>query len=113
MMLKDKHVAIIGGGPVGLTLARLLQQEGVSVTVYERDKGPQARIWGGTLDLHKHSGQQALQKAGLLQQYYNAALPMGIVFADIQANILSVKDTTPQNSQDNRNKQECFKAAAA
>lgn len=30
------HIAIIGGGPGGLTLARLLQQKGISVSVYER-----------------------------------------------------------------------------
>ena len=49
MLLKNKHVAIIGGGPVGLTMARLLQQKGVDVTLYERDKDPDARVWGGTL----------------------------------------------------------------
>jgi tetracycline resistance monooxygenase len=29
MLLQDKKVAVIGAGPVGLTFARLLQQEGV------------------------------------------------------------------------------------
>ena len=37
MLLENKQVAIIGGGPGGLTLARLLQQKGVLVKVYERD----------------------------------------------------------------------------
>jgi tetracycline resistance monooxygenase len=41
-------IAILGAGPVGLTMAVLLQQQGMDVTVYERDKDPQARIWGGT-----------------------------------------------------------------
>ena len=52
MLLQDKTVAILGAGPVGLTMARLLQQQGVAVTVYERDASAQARVWGGTLDLH-------------------------------------------------------------
>lgn len=38
MLLKNKTVAVIGGGPVGLTFARLLQQAGAEVKVYERDK---------------------------------------------------------------------------
>ena len=50
-LLSDKNVAIIGAGPVGLTMARLLQQNGVDITVYERDKDQDARIFGGTLDL--------------------------------------------------------------
>jgi tetracycline resistance monooxygenase len=62
MILKEKKVAIIGAGPVGLTIAILLQQKGIDVTVYERDKNPQARIWGGTLDLHKDSGQEVIKK---------------------------------------------------
>jgi len=51
MVLKHKKVAIIGAGPVGLTMAILLQQKGVEVNVYERDKNAQTRVWGGTLDL--------------------------------------------------------------
>ena len=81
MTIKDIKVAIIGAGPAGLTMARLLQQGGVQVTVYERDLNAQARIWGGTLDLHRESGQEALEKAGLLEQYYALVLPMGIKFA--------------------------------
>lgn len=37
MLLTIKNVAIVGGGPGGLTLARLLQLKGVRVRVYERD----------------------------------------------------------------------------
>ena len=75
-LLNNKTVAIIGAGPVGLTMAKLLQQNGTDVTVYERDTDPQARIWGGTLDLHKSSGQEAMKMAGLLQSYYDLSLPM-------------------------------------
>ena len=34
-LLKNKTIAIIGGGPGGLTLARLLQKKGADVKVYE------------------------------------------------------------------------------
>ena len=37
-LLNNKKVAIIGGGPVGLTMANLLQQNGIDITVYERDE---------------------------------------------------------------------------
>jgi len=100
-LLSNKKVAIIGAGPVGLTIAKLLQQNDIDITVYERDKDPQARIWGGTLDLHKSSGQEAMKKAGLLQAYYDLALPMGINFADEKGNILSTRKPTAKNQFDN------------
>jgi tetracycline resistance monooxygenase len=101
MLLNNKKVAIIGAGPVGLTMAKLLQQNGVQVTVYERDKNANTRIWGGTLDLHKDSGQKALLKAGLLESYYATAVPMGINFADEQGNVLFTRKPTPENQYDN------------
>ncbi|MFW0739164.1 FAD-dependent oxidoreductase [Flavobacterium sp. T12S277] len=101
MLLKDKKVAIIGAGPVGLTMAKLLQQNGVEVTVYERDANAQTRISGGTLDLHKGSGQEALKKAGLLDVYFDAAIPMGRTVADRQGNILFSKTITPEERYDN------------
>ena len=64
MLLKDKTIAIIGAGPVGLTIAKLLQQKGVHVNIHERDKDSQTRIWGGSLDIHKDSGQKTLKEAG-------------------------------------------------
>lgn len=101
MILKDKKIAIIGAGPVGLTMAVLLQQKGVDVTVYERDKNAEIRVWGGTLDLHQDSGQKAIARAGLLEKYYAAALPMGINIADEHGNVLFTKNITPQNQFDN------------
>lgn len=69
MRLQNKKVAIIGGGPGGLTLARLLQLKGVDVKVYERDADRSARIQGSPLDLHEHSGLAAIRKAGLLDVF--------------------------------------------
>lgn len=91
MLLKNKKIVILGAGPVGLTMARLLQEKGIDVTVYERDKDSQARIWGGTLDLHESSGQEAMKKAGLLERYYAMARPMGRTVADEQGNVLFSK----------------------
>ncbi|QES88422.1 FAD-dependent oxidoreductase [Rhizosphaericola mali] len=69
MLLDNKKVAIVGGGPAGLTLARLLQQSGVYVNVYERDLDKNARVQGAPLDLHDESGLAALRKANLLEKF--------------------------------------------
>jgi len=97
MLLQNRKVAIIGAGPVGLTMARLLQQQGIDVTVYERDKSALARISGGTLDLHKGSGQDALEKAGLLERYHAMAIPMGRTVADKNGNVLFLKKNSPED----------------
>jgi len=101
MILKEKKVAIIGAGPVGLTMAILLQQNGIDVSVYERDQDPKTRIWGGTLDLHKDSGQEVMKKAGLLENYYAIAKPMGVIMTDKNGKTLLTKPITPENQYDN------------
>ncbi len=75
MLLENKKVAIIGGGPGGLTLARLLQQKGVAVKLYERDRDPYVRQQGATLDLHYESGLKALREAGLMQEFQQSFRP--------------------------------------
>jgi len=70
MVIKDKKIAIIGGGPGGLTLARLLQLKDANVKVYERDFSKDARVQGATLDLHQESGLEALIRAGLINDFY-------------------------------------------
>jgi len=69
MLLENKQVAIVGGGPGGLTLARLLQLKGVNVKVYERDLNKHARVQGSPLDLHDESGLKAIAEAGLLGEF--------------------------------------------
>jgi 2-polyprenyl-6-methoxyphenol hydroxylase-like FAD-dependent oxidoreductase len=65
-----KNIAIVGGGPGGLTLARLLQQSGAKVVVYERDRSRSARVQGSALDLHEGSGLAALEAAGLMEAFW-------------------------------------------
>jgi 2-polyprenyl-6-methoxyphenol hydroxylase-like FAD-dependent oxidoreductase len=69
MTLLNNKIAIIGGGPGGLTLARLLQLKGANVKVYERDVNSQVRVQGGALDLHTESGLAALARAGLMDEF--------------------------------------------
>jgi len=75
MLLDNKTTAIIGGGPGGLVLARLLQLQGAKVKVYERDPNKEVRQQGATLDLHETSGLKALRKAGLIEQFYTHYRP--------------------------------------
>lgn len=88
-LIQNKKIAIIGGGPVGLTTARILQINGADVTVYERDLNAQARTSGGTLDIHADSGQKAIQKADLMDTFYKYARPTGEKMADMHGNITS------------------------
>lgn len=88
MLLQNKKVAIIGAGPVGLAFARLLQQKGANVKVYERDVSEYDRIKGGTLDLLKDMGQLVFEKAGLLSAYFDNARPTARRIADIYGNII-------------------------
>lgn len=103
MLLENKKVAIIGAGPVGLTMAKLLQQTGADVTVYERDKDPQARIWGGALDLHESSGQMAIEKAGLLERYFAMGKPMGRTITDEKGKALFAVEPRYDSPEISRN----------
>jgi 2-polyprenyl-6-methoxyphenol hydroxylase-like FAD-dependent oxidoreductase len=70
-------VAIIGAGPAGLTLARLLQQSSLPCTIYEAESSRNNRNQGGTLDLHPRGGQLALKEAGLLAEFHRHSRPEG------------------------------------
>jgi 2-polyprenyl-6-methoxyphenol hydroxylase-like FAD-dependent oxidoreductase len=70
MLIQNKTIAIVGGGPGGLTAARLLQRKGANVNVYERDFNKEVRVQGATLDLHEESGLEALRRAGLIDAFY-------------------------------------------
>ncbi|KAF9200675.1 hypothetical protein BGZ49_009083 [Haplosporangium sp. Z 27] len=54
-------IAIVGAGLGGLTLARTLQQNGIKCSVFELEASPDSRSQGGTLDMHRESGQLALR----------------------------------------------------
>lgn len=71
------RIAVVGGGPAGLTFARVLHRHGYPVAVLERDSAPDSRPPGGTLDLHEGLGQLALEKAGLSAEFSALSRPEG------------------------------------
>ncbi|CAM1500410.1 Fc.00g095720.m01.CDS01 [Cosmosporella sp. VM-42] len=66
-------IAIIGAGPCGLTLARLLECKKIDYVVYERDETATSANAGGTLDLHHGTGQRAMREAGLWDAFCKEA----------------------------------------
>jgi 2-polyprenyl-6-methoxyphenol hydroxylase-like FAD-dependent oxidoreductase len=66
-------IAIVGAGPGGLMLARILHIAGIAATVFEQEAHALERPQGGTLDLHTDSGQLALLRAGLEAEFHSIA----------------------------------------
>ena len=64
-----RSVAIIGAGPGGLTLARILDSNGIKPSIFERKASENERSQGGTFDLHQESGLKAMKDAGLMGEF--------------------------------------------
>ena len=86
---------MVGGGPGGLTFARVLHRHGHPVAVLERDPAPEARPPGGTLDLHEGLGQLALDKAGLLAEFQALSRPEGQAMRILDAAGTVLRDWRP------------------
>ncbi|WP_432110445.1 FAD-dependent oxidoreductase [Streptomyces sp. AA1529] len=89
------RIAVAGGGPAGLTFARVLHRHGHPVTVLERDPSPDARPPGGTLDLHEGLGQRALEKAGLLAEFRTVSRPEGQAMRILEPDGTVLRDWQP------------------
>lgn len=74
-LLQNKKIAIVGAGPGGLTLARLLQLKGANVKVYERDFNQESRVQGAIVDLHYDSGLKVMEAAGVMDAFKANYMP--------------------------------------
>ncbi|CAG9947088.1 unnamed protein product [Clonostachys rosea f. rosea IK726] len=66
------RIAIIGGGPAGLTLGVLLHQQNIPFTIFELRPEPtneELENLSGMLDLHQESGLAALKECGLYEDF--------------------------------------------
>ncbi|GGX65773.1 monooxygenase [Streptomyces anandii JCM 4720] len=91
-----QRIAVIGGGPAGLTFARVLHRHGCPVAVLERDPAPDARPPGGTLDMHEGLGQLALDKAGLLAEFRTLSRPEGQAMRILDTDGTVLRDWPPR-----------------
>lgn len=98
------RVSIIGSGPGGLTLARILQETTSSselhFSVYEREESVFARDWqSSSLDLHEKSGIKALKAAGLIEKFKQCARPDEIKICDKYGTVRYHGQSSPHKSQ--------------
>ncbi|MCS0602423.1 FAD-dependent monooxygenase [Streptomyces sp. LP11] len=91
-----QRIAVIGGGPGGLTFARVLHRHDHPVTVLERDPSPDARPPGGALDLHDGLGQLALEKAGLSAEFRALSRPEGQAMRILDPDGTVLRDWRPR-----------------
>jgi 2-polyprenyl-6-methoxyphenol hydroxylase-like FAD-dependent oxidoreductase len=95
------RIVIIGAGPGGLILARILQLKGIDVKVYERESSIDVRSQGGTLDLRVESGQYALQTAELFDKFQALCRPEGQDMRIIdKSGVVHLEDISPENNFD-------------
>ena len=97
-MFKHK-VTIIGAGPSGLVLARILQIRGVPVEVFEGENEVLQRDQGGTLDLHHNKGQLAMKAANLFDEFIKMSRPEGqeTRILDSKANVLLYEEPNEED----------------
>lgn len=71
--ITSPRIAIVGAGPGGLVLARLLHLANIPFALYEAEPSRTSREQGGSLDLHEESGQLAMHAAGLYAEWKKIA----------------------------------------
>ncbi len=71
--MTQARIGIIGAGPAGLVVARILQTNDIPCTLFERDTSAVTRAQGGVLDMQAQGGQFAFRACGLYNDLLLAA----------------------------------------
>ncbi|KAJ9194422.1 hypothetical protein DTO164E3_7307 [Paecilomyces variotii] len=111
-MQSQPRIAIVGGGPAGLTLGALLHKHRIPFTIFELRQKPteeQLAQPSGMLDLHEESGLAAIRECGS----YDKFVPLvgecseDFIVSDKNGNILHTHrgdGARPEISRNNLNK---------
>jgi 2-polyprenyl-6-methoxyphenol hydroxylase-like FAD-dependent oxidoreductase len=68
------RIAIVGAGLCGLTISRLLECRGIDFALFEKgEEDKHLKCGGGSVDIYKDTGQQALREANLLDEFLKSA----------------------------------------
>ncbi len=73
MHMAIPRIGIVGAGPAGLVVARILQINSIPFTLFERDSSAVTRSQGGVLDMQPEGGQFALRTCGLYDEFLRVA----------------------------------------
>ncbi|KAL0485446.1 hypothetical protein AKO1_011771 [Acrasis kona] len=103
MTSQKLNIAIIGAGPSGCTLARILHQANISVVIFEGERDISVRSQGGTLDLHTDTGLSALKDAGLIQEFKKHARYDGEAFVLCDKKLLKYLNMSGSSSETDSN----------
>lgn len=102
--MPSPKIAIIGAGPVGTMLGRLLirQSPSHSITIFESEPSPNYRSQGGTLDLHTDTGLAAIKEAGLWEEFSKHARYDGEALLMTDKNLKPFYQVKPSASPDKK-----------
>lgn len=78
-MNKPNNVAVIGGGPAGAAVAALLSQQGIEVTIFERESYPKPIGAGIML---QPTGLQVLRNIGVYDEVHYNGMPIHGLYAN-------------------------------
>ncbi|KAI2631843.1 FAD/NAD(P)-binding domain-containing protein [Hypoxylon sp. NC1633] len=100
--MSSPKIAIIGAGPAGCMLGRILSLSNIPFTIYESDASPNYRSQGGMLDLHPGTGLTAMKAAQLWDEFLKHARLDGDYLLISDKNLKPLMQVGPSNKLNER-----------
>lgn len=105
--MSTPRIAIIGGGPAGATLGRILHLASIPFTIFESEASTYTRNQGSTLDLHTDTGIAAIKACELYEQFLKHVRYDGEYMAMVDKhNRIYVEDTGATSEADSSGRPE-------